>query len=114
MVATETIKDAMWLRCLFDELSQGQKVIFVHCDSQSVIHLTKDSMHHIDVKYHFIWEVIAQGDIVVGRIGTKDNPTNMMTKSLPITKFDLCSDMVGLCITWYGGFEKMEIDDIMF
>ena len=42
MVATEGIKEAMWLRGLFAEFSSGQKVIVVHCDSQSAIHLTKD------------------------------------------------------------------------
>ena len=69
---------------------------------------------HIDVKYYFIWEVIAQDDIVVRKISTKDNPIDMMTKSLPIAKFNLSLDFVRLCITWYGNIEEMERDDLMF
>ena len=55
------------------------------CDSQSVIFLTKDQMFHertkhIDVRYHFVCEIIAHGDIVVNKVGTQDNPIDMMTK----------------------------------
>ena len=79
-------------------------MIVVHCDSQSAIHLIKDSMHHertkhIIVKYHSIREVIAQDNMVVIKISTKDNPIDMMIKLIPVAKFDLCSDLVGLCIT---------------
>ena len=51
---------------------------------------------HIDVRYHFVCEIIARGDIVVSKVGTQDNPTYMMTKSLPIAKFVHCSNLVGL------------------
>ena len=35
---------------------------------------------HIDVTYQFVHEIIARGDIVVSKVGTQDNPTDMMTK----------------------------------
>ena len=41
-------------------------------------------------------EIIACGDIVVSKVGTQDNPTHMMTKSLIIAKFVHCSYLVGL------------------
>ena len=41
-------------------------------------------------------EIIAYGDIVVSKVGTQDNPLDMMTKSLPIAKFVHCSNLVGL------------------
>ena len=101
MAATEAVKEAMWLRGLHGELSMGRKETIVYCDSQSAIHLTKDQMFHdrtkhIDVKYHFIREVIAQGNIVVKKIGTEDNPADMLTKPLPVTKFKYCLDLVGV------------------
>ena len=70
-------------------------------DSQSAIFLTKDQMFHeitkhIDVRYHFVCEITARGDIVVSKVGTQDNPADMMTKSLPIAKFVHCSNLVGL------------------
>ena len=51
---------------------------------------------HIDVRYHFVREIIARGDIVASKVGTQDNPSNMMTKSLSIAKFVHCSNLVGL------------------
>ena len=54
---------------------------------------------HIDVRYHFVCEIIAFGDIVVSQVGTQDNPVDMMTKSLPIAKFVHCSNLVGL-VCW--------------
>ena len=68
MILAEAIKEVIWLKSLFTELGQEQDDIVVHCDSRSAIHLSKDQMFrertkHIDVKYHFICEVIACGEI---------------------------------------------------
>ena len=41
-------------------------------------------------------ELIALGDIVVSKVGTQDNPTDMMTKLVPIAKFVHFSNLVGL------------------
>ena len=51
---------------------------------------------HINVRCHFVREIIAHGDIVVSKVGTQDNFVDMMTKSLPIAKFVRCSNFVGL------------------
>ena len=53
---------------------------------------------HIDVRYHFIQDVIALGDIKVRKISTHCNPTDMMTKPVSTTKFELCSSLVGVAI----------------
>ena len=67
-----------------------------------VKHLTKDHinhkmMKHVDVRYHLIHDVIAQGDILVKKIGTIDNPVDMITKSLPFIKFSDYVNRVVLC-----------------
>ena len=53
--------------------------------------------NHIDVHYHFVREVIACEDIVVSKVSTHDNPIDMMTKTLSVTKFEHCLDLVGTC-----------------
>ena len=40
---------------------------------------------HIDVRYHFIQEIEV---IKVKKIGTADNPADMMTKPVPSRKFE--------------------------
>ena len=102
MAITEAIKEAIWLKGLFSEMSKDLQISTVYCDSQSAIFLAKDQMFHertkhIDIRYHFIREVIARGDISVNKVGTVDNPADMMTKPLPIAKFEHCLDLVGIC-----------------
>ena len=101
MAIAETCKEAVWLRGLFVELSGVSSCITIFCDSQSVICLTKDQMFHertkhIDVRYHYVRDVIAQGEIKVCKVSTHDNPADMMTKAVPATKFELCSSLVDI------------------
>ena len=41
-------------------------------------------------------DVIARGDIVDNKVSTHDNPADMMTKALPVAKFEHCLDLVGV------------------
>lgn len=52
-----------------------QDTVKIYCDSQSAIHLSKhqayhDRSKHIDVKYHFVRDVVGKGEIQVLKIGT--------------------------------------------
>ncbi|KAG8503721.1 hypothetical protein CXB51_001724 [Gossypium anomalum] len=101
MAITEACKEAIWLKGLFSEFNEDLQISTVFCDSQSAIFLTKDQMFHkrtnqIDVRYHFVHDIITRGDIVLSRISTHENPADMMTKSLPITKFEHFLDLVGV------------------
>ncbi|WVZ81831.1 hypothetical protein U9M48_029166 [Paspalum notatum var. saurae] len=94
-----TCKEAVWLRGLYNELCGDTTCTTIFCDSQSAICLTKDQMFyertkHIDVRYHYIRGVIAQGDIKVRKISTHGNPADMMTKPVPANKFELCSSII--------------------
>ena len=101
MAITEAVKEDIWLKGLFGELDDRLKVTTVFCDNQSAIFLSKDQMFHdrtkhIDIRYHFVRDIIEKGDCVVKKIHTDDNPADMFTKSLPIAKFKLCLDLVGV------------------
>ena len=101
MAVSEACKEAIWLRGLYTELCGDESCPTIFCDSQSAICLTKNQMYHertkhIDVRYHFIRDVIARGDLKVSKISTHDNPADMMTKPVPTNKFELCSDLVGI------------------
>lgn len=94
------MKEAIWLRGLVYELGLQQDILVVFCDSQSAVHLTKTSKHHsktkhIDIKHHFIKDV-ATGDLVVEKIHTADNPTDMLTKPLPVAKLEHCLNLAGI------------------
>jgi len=70
-------------------------------DSQSAIHLTKNYAYHsktkhISVKYHYIRDTVAAGEILGRKVHTTENPADMLTKPLPVAKFEHCLDLVGI------------------
>jgi len=58
----------------------------------STIYLAKNQvyharMKHIDVKFHFVREILEEGDIELQKIYTKENLADMLTKVIPRVKF---------------------------
>ena len=104
IAATEGMKEAIWLRGLVSELGLQQDVLVIFCDSQSVVHLTRKSKYHsrtkhIEIKHHFIRDIVDTGDIIVEKIHTTENPADMLTKPLPSAKFDHCLNLAGIIHT---------------
>jgi hypothetical protein len=103
MAINEACNEAVWLKGLFAELCGDDYCIKLFCDSQSAIYLIKDQMFHertkhIDIKYHYVRDVVARGKLQVCKISTHDNPANMMTKPVPVAKFKLSSSLVGITV----------------
>ena len=53
---------------------------------------------HIDIKYHYIHDVVTQGKLKIYKIGTHDNLADMMTKFVPVAKFELYSSLVSIVV----------------
>ena len=65
VAATEAVKEGIWLQGLLKELKLMNGVTTIYSDSQSAIHLCRnpvfhDRTKHVEVKYHFIRDKIAQ------------------------------------------------------
>jgi hypothetical protein len=59
VVATEASKEMIWLQRFMEELGKKQENSRLYCDSESAIHLAKNSAFHsktkhIQLRYHFI------------------------------------------------------------
>ncbi|KAH9650850.1 Integrase catalytic domain-containing protein [Citrus sinensis] len=75
------------------DLGVIQENITVFCDNQSVIFLAKNQTYHawtkhIDVKYHYVKEIIESDVVLLRKIDTKDNPSDMMTEIDPFQASD--------------------------
>ena len=73
----------------------------LYSDSQSAIHLAKNSTFHsrtkhIQLKYHFIRSVLEDGELKLEKIHTSQNPADMLTKVVTREKLRICSVSVGL------------------
>ena len=84
-----------------EELGKKKENSRLHNDSQSVIHLAKESTFHsrtkhIQIKYHFIISVLDEELLKLEKIHTRQNPADMLTKGVTIEKLSSSSVYVGL------------------
>ncbi|XP_052203980.1 uncharacterized protein LOC127809258 [Diospyros lotus] len=68
-----------------ESLSCSHFKVVVFSDSQSAIHLSKNHVYHdrtkhVDVKYHYAKEMIANRTVGIQKVSTANNPTDMGTK----------------------------------
>ncbi|GKD89314.1 hypothetical protein Tco_1364821 [Tanacetum coccineum] len=85
MTLTEAVKKAIWLRGLLKELGVELNTVAVNCDNQGAIHLSRNHVFHertkhINVRYHFIKEVLEAKMVKVLKVGTEHNAADALTK----------------------------------
>lgn len=85
------------------ELGMKQEKYVMFSDSQSVIHLAKNSSYHsrtkhIDVTYHWIRDVVYSKLLKLEKIHTDDNGSDMMTKILSNEKLQACCKVAGMTV----------------
>ena len=94
--------EVVWLRKLFSELfGHVLDTTMIYCDNQSGIRLSKnlvfhDHSKHIDIKYHFIWDMVQRGAIKLRHIGTDDQVADILTKPLGKVKFLTFRERLGV------------------
>lgn len=98
---TEASKEMIWLQGLLAELGFDQKNNILFSDSQSAIHLAKNSAFHsrtkhIGLRYHFIRSLLEDEVLILEKIQGAQNPADMLTKTVTVDKLELCSTSVGL------------------
>ena len=89
------------MKKFLQKLGHGQEKFALYCDSQSAIHLSKNSTFHsrskhIDVRYHWIHDVLDSKMLQLEKIHTDDNGSDMMTKALPKEKLVVCREVAGM------------------
>ena len=77
---------------LVKELGILNTIVELFLDSQSAIQLCKNLVFHertkhVDVRDHFIREIVSLGAVKLEKISTTDNPSDMATKVLLVSKF---------------------------
>ncbi|GJT41121.1 retrovirus-related pol polyprotein from transposon TNT 1-94 [Tanacetum coccineum] len=101
MALTEAVKEAIWLRGLLEELGVELNTVAVNCDNQGAIHLSRNHVFHertkhINVRYHFIREVLEAKTVKVLNVGTEHNATDALTKVIPGLKLQHCLELLNV------------------
>lgn len=96
---TECFKEAIWLKGILSEIGFLKEKIVVFSDSQSAIQLCKnhvfhDRTKHIDVRYHYIRDVVEKEQVLLEKIPSEVNPADMGTKCLSPDKHMSCMSIL--------------------
>jgi hypothetical protein len=89
VAATHAAKESIWLRRLTGEiLPPDADPMTLHCDNQAAIKLAQDDNYHartkhIDIRYHFIRDVVERKLIALEYCPTEDMTADILTKALP-------------------------------
>jgi hypothetical protein len=88
-----------------EELGKKTENNRLYCDSESAIHLEKNSTFHsktkhIQLRYHFIQFILEYIHLKLEKIHTSHNPSDMLTKGVTREKLSSCSgSFLLVCLT---------------
>ena len=97
------VSNAVWIKRFVDnlKLDMQDKLVNVFCDNKSIISLIKSGANslkgkHIDVKYHYIQDIVEMGEIKVHFVPSAEIMANPMTKGLTLNQFRVHVTGMGL------------------
>nr|GEV33800.1 retrovirus-related Pol polyprotein from transposon TNT 1-94 [Tanacetum cinerariifolium] len=98
---TEAVKEAIWLRRLLKELGVKLNTVAVNCNNQDAIHLSRNHVFHertkhINVRYHFIREVLEAKTVNVLKVSTEHNAADALTNVVPRLKLQHCLESLNV------------------
>jgi hypothetical protein len=92
IAANQDAKEIMWTRYLIAELRPCVIPSTIHCDNDGAVGFADDARvtdasKHIMPKYYYVRDVQEKKNIMMRRIGTKDQISDSMTKALENPQF---------------------------
>eukprot|EP00253_Pinus_taeda_P009493 PITA_09493 len=102
VVATAAACQVVWMRRMLRSLGQEQtKGTVIYCDNSSAIALSKNYVFHkrtkhIDTRFHYIRELVNNGEIVLVHCKTQEQVADILTKSLRQKSFEFLRKCLGM------------------
>ena len=94
--------EAVWLWKLLSDIFDLQlDATCIHCDSQSCIKLSEnpvfhDTSKHIEIKYHYIRDMVQRGAVKLLYVVTEEQIADVLTKPLARMKFEYFRERLGV------------------
>ncbi|KAL0536608.1 hypothetical protein IC582_025562 [Cucumis melo] len=92
----------IWMKNMLNEYGIIQDVMTLYCDNMSVIDISKNPVQnsrtkHMDIRHHFIRELIENKVITLQHIHSNSQLTDIFTKPLNATTFEHLRACLGVC-----------------
>eukprot|EP00253_Pinus_taeda_P011335 PITA_11335 len=100
VAVTSAGTQALWLRKILEEIGEKQvQPTVIYCDNVSAIKLAKNPVHHsrtkhLDMKYHFIIDLVQKKDIELKHINTQHQLADIFTKAVAKDQFLAIRDKI--------------------
>ena len=98
--ATSATCEAVLLRRILSNLQQKEEVpTIIFCDNMLAIEMTKNPVFHarrkhIELRHHFIRDLVNKGEIRLEFIGTNEQPADVLTKPVSKEKLEKFKDLM--------------------
>ena len=101
MALSDCSREVMWIHNMFTELGYKVGPLPICSDNQGALFVSENAVtekrtKHIDIRYHYIRDVIEQGHVEVLFVPGIDNPADIFTKNLGWVKIQKFRPMLGL------------------
>jgi hypothetical protein len=102
MALADAIKEIMWVRGLLKSMGYTMdEPTIIYEDNNACIELARDPKHrerakHIDVRYHFIRDLISKKVVRIERCNSEMQLADGLTKALPIERFKKLNELIGV------------------
>jgi hypothetical protein len=102
IAASAASREAMWLRKLLSDLFSAElESTVIHCDNQSCIKLSENSVFrdrskHIEMRYHYVRDMMQKNILTIQYVPMAEQTANILIKPLSLTKFVYFRDKLGV------------------
>jgi hypothetical protein len=102
IATSDASKEVIWLRKLLAGLfGDVLETTIIHCDNQRCVKLSENPIYHdrskhIEMRYHYLRDMVQKGAIRLQYIPTDEQIADVFTKSLSATKFVYFRDKLGM------------------
>eukprot|EP00253_Pinus_taeda_P010970 PITA_10970 len=102
VAATATMCQAVWMRRMLRSLCQEQpNATVIFCDNDSAIALSKNFVFHkrtkhVDTRFHYIRELVNNGEIVLKHCKNQEQVADIVTKPLGEKSFEFFRKCLGI------------------